>query len=351
MPIRFLPRCAAWLSVALGMTWNAGAQETEDGASALTDLVGISGFVDASYTYTNTDDSNTFGLDQVEIVLERNFGDIGSLRVDVDWTNDGEGGFGVNAEQGYMTLNLGMGRTDGTYPTLTVGKFHAPMGIESGDPPFMYQYSNSLVFLMALPYTISGAMLSMDLGSGIDAAVHLSNGSDQNVDKNMKKMIGGRIGYRHDVYGGIGFAAMRGERPGSPNDLTMYDFDLLITPTPKLLIGGEYNIGKTERRTHHEEDSWNGFQVMAHLTLTDIMGLTGRYDYFAREETGDDHDDHHHGAALNVTQQALTIAPTFALTDGLGFLMELRRDFADEAIFGDSEKSKVNFAFEMTYTF
>jgi hypothetical protein len=95
--------------------------------------------------------------------------------------------------------------------------------------------------------------------------------------------------------------------------------------------------------------------VMAHYSLTDVMGLTGRYDRFTWETSRSSArrsgaQDHPPGNS-EVTQQALTIAPTFALTDGLGFLMELRRDFSDDEIFGDGEKSMVNFAFEMTYSF
>ncbi len=346
-----LRRCAAWVPVMLCMAWTTGAQETEESGSALADLVEISGFVDASYTYTNTDDSNTFGLDQVEIDLARNLGDIGTLRADLEWVSDGEGGFALDAEQGYVTLNLGMGRSEGNYPTLTFGKFNAPIGFELLDAPDMYQFSHALVFDMGLPTNLTGAMLGMDLGGGLDVVVHLTNGWDQNVDSNTSKMIGGRIGYSHEELGGVGFSAMRGDEAGHTGNLTVVDIDLTLTPTPELTLGGEYNNGKTEERATSRENDWNGFMVMAHYRLNDVMGLTGRYDYFAREETGDDHDDHHHGEALNVTQQALTIAPTFALTDGLGFLMELRRDFSDDAIFGDSEKSMVNFAFEMTYTF
>ena len=229
----------------------------------------------------------------------------------------------------------------------------------------MYQFSHALVFDNGLPTNLTGAMLSMDLGGGIDVVVHLSNGWDQNVDTNTDKMIGGRLGYSHEEMGGIGFSAMRGDEKGLVGNLTVYDVDLTLTPAPKLLIGGEYNYGKTDLNEVNVENSWNGYMVMAHYSLTDVMGLTGRYDRFTWEYSPIDFSriaarrsgaqDHPPGN-LEVTQQALTIAPTFALTDGLGFLMELRRDFSDDEIFGDPgsgkrEKSMVNFAFEMTYSF
>lgn len=347
-----LRRFPAWLTVLMFTAFPAAAQENGD--SAISGLVEISGFVDASYTYSNLDDSNTFGLDQVEIDLSRNLGDIGSLRADLEWVSDGEGGFTLDAEQGYVTLDLGMGRGEGNYPTLTFGKFNAPIGFELLDAPDMYQYSHALVFDNGLPTNLTGAMLSMDLGGGIDVVVHLTNGWDQNVDANTNKMIGGRVGYSHEEMGGIGFSAMRGDEEGLVGNLTVYDVDLTLTPAPGLIIGGEYNNGKTELDQVDVENSWNGYMVMAHYSLNDVMGLTGRYDRFSREISqiaARRSGAQDHPRSVDVTQQALTIAPTFALTDGLGFLMELRRDFSDDEIFGDGEKSMVNFAFEMTYSF
>ena len=359
-----LRRFPAWLVVLMLAAFPASAQENGD--SAVTSLVEISGFVDASYTYTNLDDSNTFGLDQVEIDLSRNLGDIGSLRADLEWVSDGEGGFALDAEQGYVTLDLGMGRAEGNYPTLTFGKFNAPIGFELLDAPDMYQFSHALVFDLGLPTNLTGAMLSMDLGGGIDVVVHLSNGWDQNVDANTDKMIGGRLGYSHEEMGGIGFSAMRGDEKGFIGNLTVYDIDLTLTPSARLLIGGEFNSGSTDLdEALVQESSWNGYMVMAHYSLNDVMGITGRYDYFTREVESNyprsrvaarRSGAQDHPIRLEETRQALTIAPTFALTDGLGFLMELRRDFSDDEIFGDPEygdmeKSMVNFAFEMTYSF
>ena len=356
-----LRRFAVWPAVLVLAAFPAAAQENGD--SAVSGLVEISGFVDASYTYNNLDDSNTFGLDQVEIDLSRNLGGIGSLRADLEWVSDGEGGFTLDAEQGYVTLDLGLGRGKGNYPTLTFGKFNAPIGFELLDAPDMYQYSHSLIFRDGLPTNLTGAMLAMDLGGGIDVVVHLTNGWDQNVDANTNKMIGGRLGYSHEELGGIGFSAMRGDHVeplfGSDlelvSNLTVYDIDLTLTPAPGLIIGGEYNNLKRERKDHNNVINWNGYMVMAHYRLTDVMGLTGRYDYVNTSVTATLRQGGR-GEIGSGTQQALTIAPTFALTDGLGFLMELRRDFSDDEIFGEPgsgkrAKSIVNFAFEMTYSF
>ena len=336
---------------------NTGDGGETGGGEGLSNLVEISGFVDASYTYSNIDDANTFGLDQVEIDLLKNLGGIGTLRADLEWVSDGEGGFTLDAEQGYVTLDLGLGRGKGNYPTLTFGKFNAPIGFELLDAPDMYQYSHSLIFSNGLPTNLTGAMLAMDLGGGIDVVVHLTNGWDQNVDANTNKMIGGRLGYSHEELGGIGFSAMRGDHVdpfrgsdfGLVSNLTVYDIDLTLTPAPGLIIGGEYNNSKREPKVSDHVLNWNGYMVMAHYRLTDVMGLTGRYDYVNTSTTVTLRSGGR-GNVLSRTQQALTIAPTFALTDGLGFLMELRRDFSDDETYA-LVKPMVTFAFEMTYSF
>ena len=353
-----LRRYSVWFMVLVLAAVPASAQESGD--SAVSRLVEISGFVDASYTYTDLDDSNTFGLDQVEIDLSRNLGNIGSLRADLEWVSDGEGGFTLDAEQGYVTLDLGLGRGEGNYPTLTFGKFNAPIGFELLDAPDMYQYSHSLVFVRGLPTNLTGAMLSMDLGGGIDVVVHLTNGWDQNVDANTDKMIGGRLGYSHENVGGIGFSAMKGDESGFTGNLTVYDIDLTLTPSSRLLIGGEFNSGSTNlddvKELRDSRSSWNGYMVMVHFSVNDVLGITGRYDYFTWEKEYTYPGRPNARGLGEFTGQALTFAPTFALTDGLGFLMELRRDFLDRGRFRipgtyDYKKSKVNFAFEMTYSF
>ncbi|MYH19723.1 MAG: outer membrane beta-barrel protein, partial [Gemmatimonadetes bacterium] len=243
----------------------------------------------------------------------------------------------------------------------------APIGFELLDAPDMYQYSHSLVFSRGLPTNLTGAMLAINLSGGMDVVVHLTNGWDNNVDANSNKMFGGRLGYSHEDMGGIGFSAMRGDQEitvlnsaveDPVSNLTVYDIDLTLTPAPGLIIGGEYNYGRRELEIWDSETKWNGYMVMAHYSLTDVMGLTGRYDYFntSTRTVTSSAPGLIHTFESDKTHQALTVAPTFALTDGLGFLMELRRDFADAAVFGDpdegeQEKSMVNFAFEMTYSF
>ncbi|MDO9170815.1 MAG: hypothetical protein Q7W29_03190, partial [bacterium] len=83
--------------------------------------------------------------------------------------------------------------------------------------------------------------------------------------------------------------------------------------------------------------------------LSGTMGLTGRFD------TLDDADDVIFGAGSGQSRSSLTIAPVFALGEGMRALAELRLDMSDEDAFvdhdGTPKGSTTSAAFTMTYSF
>ena len=137
------------------------------------------------------------------------------------------------------------------------------------------------------------------------------------------------------------------------------DLDATITPADALTIGAEINFGKEDEssvKVAGDDAEWFGGLIMAHYDFTDWMGLTLRYDYFDDEEgysfglvaEGDD-------AGKAVKMQSFTIAPTFAIADGAGFLLEYRYDFADKDFFAAADGKYTDHnhtvAFEFTYSF
>ncbi len=321
------------------------------GSDSKSDLgLEISGFVDASYFYDVASGDNTFGFDQTEIDIEKSLGEEGSIRVDLEWVNDGLGGFDLDAEQGYVTYSPLALKTTG----FTFGKFNAPIGFELLDPHDMYQFSHALVFNYGLPTNLTGLMVNQEIESGFDLTAYLTNGWDENFDFNQGKTIGGRIGYSPDSRWAVGFSAITGDQDESLGDtttlehkLTVFDVDLTITPNEKLTIGGEYNQGTDE--VSGITYKWAGFLAMFHYDLNDLLGFTMRYDYF------DDKDGTRLGSGISEKRTALTFCPTFSLGNGMGALIEYRMDLSDKEVFTDKDglpsKSTSNFAFEMTYSF
>ena len=307
----------------------------------------ISGFVDASYFYAGNSGENTFGLDQIEVDLNKTLSENGSIRADLEWVSDGAGGFTVEAEQGYINYTPSF---LGSF-SLTFGKFNAPIGFELLDAPDMYQFSHALVFDNGLPTNLSGAMISGKLSENLDLSVYVCNGWDQNVDINTGKTAGGRLGFASGETWAGGLSVIHGANGDAEGDMfTVSDVDISVNAVDNLTLGAELNQGRedfTDATNTTNTFKWLGYLLMAHYDFSDFLGLTFRYDSF----------DDKAGSRLGTVEkrQAVTVAPTFVLGSGMGALIEIRNDFSDHDVFLDSDgaavKSQLAVAFEFTFTF
>lgn len=311
--------------------------------------VRISGFVDASYAGNLDTRTDTFGLDQAEVDVERTVGERGAVRADLEWVKDGDD-WVLDVEQGYL---------DWVPPfaprlTCTFGKFNAPMGFELLDAPDMYQYSHALVFDYGLPTNLTGAMAAAAVTDQLDVRVFLVNGWDSNdLGGPGPKTVGGRAGFALGDRVSAGVSAITGSETDDSGPMpvdftrTVFDADLTITPRPDVVIGAELNLGSIDIGS--DSSSWTGFLVMSHVDFNEWAGLTGRFDWF------DDQDDIIFGSGFAETRMAFTVAPTFVLGDGMGALIEVRIDTSSDDVFVDSDgaakSSTTSAAFEMTYGF
>ncbi len=318
--------------------------ESTCGGEAADDGLVVSGFVDASYFYNGPKAEGTFGFDQGEVDFEKTIGERGSVRLDIEWVSDGEDGYTMDAEQGYVAFNpQALGPM-----SIQFGKFNAPIGFECLDPPDMYQYSHALVFDNGLPTNVTGAMLTAASDSGFDIALYVCNGWDQNNDNNEDKTIGARLGLSPCETFSFGVSTIIGaQTEAEGKDLTVFDVDATATPLAGLTLGSEFNYGRDE--TGEDTTEWMGGLVMGHYDFSDTWGLTVRYDYF------DDKDALRLGSGDCEIRQSIAFAPTFCLGDGMGALFEFRTDSSDKEVFldkdGEATKSASFYAFEMTYTF
>ncbi len=311
-------------------------------------MLDVSGFVDASYFGNMNNNSNEFGLDQVEVDLGKTLEEGIALRADIEWVKDGND-WAIDLEQGYLEYRFDFLPTVG----FTFGKFNAPIGFELLDAPDMYQFSHSLVFDNCLPTNLTGLMINTNLGYNLDLAAYATNGWDENTETNEVKTYGGRLGYTHCDLFTVGASAILGSFDADQTlSRTVIDIDLGVTPVENLLIGAEYNMGSIDVKDG-DTFNWTGFMVMAHYDLNDWFGFTARFD------SVDDSDSqlflNDLGVGLGETRTSLTFAPTFVLGDGIGALIEYRMDSSDQEVFTDSDnepsKNESVIAFEMTYTF
>jgi len=333
--------------VALLATAPPGADA--DGTRDVLPIIGLSGFVDASYSGNLDMGSDTFGLDQAEVDLTRDFSERAGLRVDLEWLKDGDV-WSADVEQGY--LEYAAAPIPGL--TFTLGRFNAPIGFELLDPNEMYQFSHALVFDYGIPSNLTGLMAAGTPAERVDVRAYLVNGWDNNdLGGPGPKTAGGRIGLGFGDLGGAGFSALSGvERDRSGDEpvrrkRTVLDLDLTLTPVDGLLIGGEANHGFGDADGTDME--WTAFMIMAHYDLNAWSGLTARFGWF------DDPDGVVFDPGVTQTRTAVTVAPTFVLADGLGTLVEVRLDSSTEDVFqdsaGDPKGSTTSVAFEVTGAF
>lgn len=305
----------------------------------------ISGFVDASYFANNLDQvGSSFAVDQVEMNLIRKLGTSSSLRVDIEGVNHGEHGYEFDIEQAFVTFTP----ADLDPITITFGKFNAPIGFELLDAPDMFQFSHALVFDFGLPTNLTGAMVSADLGGGFDLAVHVSNGWDQNEDLHRGKAFGTRLGYAVGDVVTAGMSVLHEQDPDDGTEyLSVYDFDLSVTPVEALTFGAEFNRGTST--LDDTASKWWGVLVMGNVAFGDKYGFTVRYDRF------EDQGAVRLGSGLEETRQAITLAPLVELGHGIGAVLEFRVDWSDFSVFenpdGAFQDNRYHLALELVYGF
>jgi len=309
----------------------------------------VSGFVDVSL-YEEQYGGSTFGLDQVEIDIEKKIDDRLSVRADINYltamktystyvVDEDIQSFDDLVEQGYITYSVkGL--------NLTFGKFNAPIGFELLDPVDMYQYSHALVFDYGLPTNLTGAMGSYAFNDMVDLSLYAVNGWDNNYDNNNNRTVGGRLGLTPLKGLNIGLSAISGKEGTRDDKLTVVDLDLTLTAIKKLTIGAEYNSGTDEGAVAPGDDAkWSGFLLMANYVATDDLSLTLRYDSF------DDKDGTRMGSGKAEKRTAAAFSALYSLGEGAGFLVEYRTDKSDEKVFGNAEDSQASYAAEFTYSF
>ncbi len=308
--------------------------------------VNLSGFVDAS-NYTNHNaGASSFGLDQVEIDVAKDFSDRASLRADIEYVNDGQGGFGFDLEQGYVAWNAGGNRKW----QFTFGKFNAPIGFESVDPTGMYQYSFSLVTACCVPTNLTGVMVSLAAPKLVKWSFYVVNGWDANTDNNKDKTVGTRFGFHPQENLSLGLSALTGPELDDNNSSrrSVMDCDLICNLLPLWTVGVELNTGwESKILADNGTARWSGVLLMNNFQIAQRYGITARLDYL------NDRD----GSRTNTPQElkAVCISPSVKIADGLSGLFEVRYDWSDHDTFaGENDVAKshqASTAFEFTYGF
>jgi len=307
-----------------GMVASASAVKVNNNLS-------INGFIDGSYKLTDTTgtDSQSLGLDEVELNFAINAGGVsGLISVDSHEANASDDlNSGLNIEQAHFTYNL----SDSV--SITFGRYGSALGLEGEDPAGLYTFSraykDSSGFNFAnIDNNTNGAVEGITIAYAGDAysiAASFEEAAGTDIEANDLNL---ELSFTYTGIAGlnIGGGYFFDNAEGAETDsLNLYASRQL----GKLLIAGEYSERSTSTAGSADVDN-DAYLLLADYDVNDKLGVAVRFSNHEQGTTGD--------------YEKFTVAPNYAITDSLGAIIEYS-DVDDAGT--DSEE----YAVELTYTF
>ncbi len=289
------------LSLAIAMATATAAPLAQADGFQLSEKLTATGFIDMSYVYTDVDGGDSMsasGLDQFEIDFLYDFDDKLKAQVDLEY-KDAYGA--VDLEQAFLTYAL----TDEF--TVKAGRFLSYSGWETEEPTGLFQYSGTGYAPYFYGYYQQGVsgLYSTDTFA---AALSVINSPYSPEDTDSENP---------------GFETMLAFMPSE--SVTVKAFYLqdgddstanfwAAYSEGAITLAAEYNIGD-----YADDSEGSGYLLMGNYAF-DSAGITLRYHDFEIED-----------AAGNVIDDgsAITISPSYTVSDNLLMVFEYRMDESD----------------------
>ncbi len=338
----------------------------------------VAGLVDTSYNYNFNDpkgrvnnihvfdsDANAFHLDLAQLKISRTVVEnlTGTVNLDFGETakilDAGTSGLGspsyFGLEEAYIAYKFVPDWHGGI--TLTAGKFVTLYGAEVIEAPKNMNVSRGILFGWAIPFTHTGAYVSVPIvESKVNVDLGFANGWDNVDDNNGGKTFLGQVdltlwdGNTINIGGTYG-AEQAGQ--GDKRGLLDVIFTQTLGDSATLVLNFDY--GSEEDVDFTQPDSsvleknadWTGFAGFFNYNFTDKLSGTFRGEVF-RDDAG----------ARTGTKQTLweiTLTGGYKIVDPLVVRAEYRHDGSGEKYFlddkGDGTKSQDQVAMELYLTF
>jgi hypothetical protein len=381
------------LSLKLGMaifcamaalTPSAFAEDAKPAAPALNadDLkkaLGLSIYLQAGYTYNGDAGSNlagqpeendlrvfdhkanSFTLDLAQIVFQKDpaLGNVGyKLKLSagdtakwihsrglsgaaLDQPQAGESTDSFDVTEAYMSYTAAVGKGI----RFDLGKMVTYFGaevIEAIDNP---NYSRSLLFNYAIPFTHTGVKMSYSFTDALSASFHIVNGWDNSTDNNKGKCYGASVTFAPAEVLSLVVNGMTGpeeDQTATPaigsvgsNRRSLIDVVATIKPVKPLSIilntdnGREQNVPGLDSPA-----TWSGAAGIVKYDLSD------KYSLSVRGETFGDKEGFRTGMVQRVKE--ITVTPEIRLSGGLVLRPEYRHDSSDVSAFDNGTKKSQN---------
>lgn len=314
-----------------------------------------------------------FYLDQVEIDLQKSFGENIRLRADLDFGRFLSGSrpnTGLNSnfdiEQAYVTLNIPV--SNGA--ELLFGRFNAPIGLESVDRPFNLAVSFSNIYRYLRPHNLTGMKFYLPFSDTFDWSVYVVNNLSDTISfssgtDSAVPSYGTRFGLTWGSEGrestvGISYAGGPEQFNTNANLTHIIDLDFMFYVSETISIGGEViyrqdNLTPTFRALGFNNNSkaFGGFLLVG-FAPSQTWDVWFRYEYL------NDLDPTAAYTGLKQQVHEFTLGAGYQITDGAKVKAEYRLDlheFASNQVFipgvviADTSSISNGFAVELAYVF
>src|SRR3990172_1940521 len=353
--------------------------------------VEVSGFIDTyySYNYSNPKDNlgsggdfvrpdmtelrafdrehNSFTLDNVEISVFKpstekdpigfgfttNYGEIARRLTFVPaemTTNTRVDNDDFTISQGFVTYKAPVGKGI----DFKFGKFATWIGAELWESVDNPNFSRSLLYQNAIPFTHTGLVVSYPLLDNLTATGYLVNGWDTFVDNNDAKTL--RYQFNWAIGENPSFIVNGSHGAEQDEDLVdnadgnirhFWDLILALKPLANTSINLNFDYGTEENGamfgTVDENGQWWGFAGIINQDLSDSVGVAFRGEYF------DDKDGARLGVdALDIWE--ITFTTNIKIRENLLVRPEIRYDEANQDVFNGRD-NELTTAIDVAYMF
>jgi hypothetical protein len=214
-----------------------------------------------------------------------------------------------------------------------MGKYVTHMGYEliEGYDGYNDNYSRSILFGYAIPFTHTGLKASYAFSSKVGAMVEVVNGWDLVRDNNRSKSVGAQLSVMPVAPLTLLLNWIGGPEIASDNHTNRNVFDVvaILKPTKALTLGVNGDYGKengTSVVNPGADATWKGIAGYATLALTD------KFSVVLRGETFHDDDGVRLGTGTRARLSEGTFTPALKFTDHVLVRGEVRYDKSNEPI-------------------
>jgi hypothetical protein len=316
------------------------------------DEIAVNAFVSTAYVYNanrpkvGTNSYRVFDFNDNSINL-----DVAELVLQIAATKPNDAGFRVDVAAGNSIPQVSKAQDQavsafdlqqafasyiapiGSGLRFDVGKYVTHTGYEviEGYDGYNDNYSRSILFGYAIPFTHTGLKASYTFSSAVAAMFGVVNGWDLVRDNNHSKSLTAQLALTPVAPLSVLLNWIGG--PELPNDnhsnRNLFDVVATLKPTTKLTLGVNGDYGKengTSLVNLGSDAIWKGIAGYATLAVTDKFSVAARGETF--------HDDG--GVRLGTGTKAIlsegTFTPTYKFTDHVLVRGEVRYDKANQPI-------------------